>query len=76
MKTITFEAIELPTASEAMQHYYASGYGDRVIAVNGKYYLVKRAEAERLESAGVEFAYVVDHDLPDGRNVIMTVPVN
>ncbi len=76
MNSITFEAIEFPTASEAIQHYYASGYGDRVFALDGKYYLIKKAEAERLEVAGIEFAYVVDHDLPDGRNVIITVPVN
>ena len=76
MKTVTFEAIAFETAHEAIQHYYASGYGDRVIALVGKYYLVKKAEAERLEASALEFAYVVDHDLPDGRNVILTVPVN
>lgn len=76
MKTMTFEAIEFPTANEAIQHYYASGYGDRVIALQGKYYVTKEAEADRLARARVEFAYVFDHDRPDGRNVIMTVPVN
>ncbi|GMU38250.1 MAG: hypothetical protein KJ057_09720 [Phycisphaerae bacterium] len=76
MKTVTFEAIEFETASEAIQHYYASGYGNDVIALDGKYYVVKKAEADRLAEAGLEFAYVFDHDLPDGRNVILTVPVN
>ncbi|MCC7291481.1 MAG: hypothetical protein IT449_05400 [Phycisphaerales bacterium] len=76
MKTMTIEAIEFDSAHEAIQHYYAGGYGDRVIALDRKYYLLKQAEAERLETAGVEFAYVFDHDLPDGRNVLMTVPVN
>lgn len=76
MKTITFEAMEFPTASEAIQHYYASGYGDRIIRLNGHYYLTKQEEAERLEITGVEFAYVCDHEMPDGRNVIVTVPVN
>ena len=76
MKTVTFEAMEFETANEAIQHYYASGYGDRVVVLRGTYYLVKQAEAERLEASGIEFAYVCDHDLPDGRNVIITVPVN
>ncbi len=76
MKTMTFEAIEFDSAHEAIQHYYASGHGDRVIQLGGKAYLTTEAEAERLAAAGVEFAYVFDHDLPDGRNVIMTVPVN
>lgn len=76
MKTLTFKAIEFPTAHEALQHYYASGYGDRVIRLGGKAYVTTKAEADRLAAAGVEFAYVFDHDRPDGRNVIMTVPVN
>jgi hypothetical protein len=74
--TITFEAIEFDNAHEAIQHYYASGYGDDVISLGGKYYLVKRAEAERIEVAGVEFAYVHDHVMPDGEHRIVTVPVN
>ena len=74
--TITFEAIEFDTAGEAIQHYYASGYGDAVISLGGKYYVTKRGEADRLAEAGSEFAYVFDHDMPDGSNRIMTVPVN
>jgi hypothetical protein len=74
--TIEFRAIEFDNADEAIQHYYASGYGDRVISLGNRYYVTHRAEAERLEAAGIEFAYVFDHDLPDGRNVIVTVPVN
>ena len=73
---ITFEGIEFDNAHEAIQHYDASGYGDDVISLNRKYYLVKRAEAQRLEKAGVEFAYVHDHEMPDGSHRIMTVPVN
>ena len=73
---ITFEAIEFDNAHEAIQHYYASGYGDDVILLGGKYYLVKRAEAERIEAAGIEFAYVHDHEMPDGEHRIVTVPVN
>lgn len=75
MKTITFRAIEFESADEAIQWTYASGRGEAVY-VGGKYYTMEKAEAERLAAAGVEFAYLFDHDLPDGRNVIITVPVN
>lgn len=74
--TIEFQAIEFDSADEAIQHYYASGYGDAVIALDGKYYVTRKTEAERLAVAGVEFAYVFDHDMPDGTNRIITVPVN
>lgn len=74
--TITFEAIEFDTADEAIQHYYASGYGDAVISLGRKYYVTTRAEADRIAAAGIEFAYVFDHDMPDGTKRIMTVPVN
>lgn len=74
--TIEFEAIEFDTTDEALQHYSASGYGDAVIAVNRRYYVVRNAEANRLAAAGVEFAYVCDHEMPDGTFRIMTVPVN
>lgn len=74
--TIEFEAIEFETAGEAIQHYYASGYGDDVIALAGKYYLTRKAESERIAAAGVEFAYLHDHEMPDGTHRIVTVPVN
>ena len=44
--TITFEGIEFDHADKALQHYDASGYGDRVISLDGKYYVTKRAERE------------------------------
>ena len=74
--TATFEAIEFDSAGEALQHYSASGYGDAVISLKGKYYVTKRAEADRIAAARIEFAYVFDHDMPDGTSRIMTVPVN
>jgi len=74
--TITFNAIEFTNVHEAFQHYDASGYGDSVISLNGKYYLTYKPEAERLAAAGIEFAYVFDHEMPDGSWRIMTVPVN
>ncbi|MDZ4689078.1 MAG: hypothetical protein SH850_28725 [Planctomycetaceae bacterium] len=74
--TITFEVIEFDNAGDAIQHYEASGYGDGVIALDAKYYVTKRAETDRLAEAGIEFAYVFDHEMPDGEHRIMTVPVN
>ena len=74
--TIEFHAIEFGSADEAIQHYYASGYGDRVISLGGKYYVTRKAEAERLAAAGVEFAYWLLHDMPDGTERVVTVPVN
>ena len=74
--TIEFTAIEFASADEALQHYYADPKVDRVIQLNGRHYALKQAEAERLEAAGVSFAYVFDRDRADGKNVIVTVPVN
>jgi hypothetical protein len=58
--TMTFQAIEFDNANEAIQYYDASGYGDDVISLDGKYYLTRKAEAERL----------------DGQHRLITVPVN
>jgi hypothetical protein len=74
--TIEFEAIEFDTADEALQHFNASGYGDGVITLEGRYYVTRDAEADRLAAAGCAFAYVCDHQMPDGTFQIVTVPVN
>lgn len=68
---MTIKAIEFNTADEAIQHYYASGYGDRVILLGSKYYVTRKTEADRLDAAGIEFAYLFD----DGIRT-MAVPVN
>ena len=75
-KTIEFEAVEFATANEAFQHYYASGYGDKVIRLDGQYYVIRQAEADRLAASGVEFAYLHIHDMPDGSERIIAVPIN
>lgn len=72
--TIDIQGIEFDTADEAVQ--YAEAGGGRAVLLDGKRLVVATAEAHRMEEAGVEFAYLVDHDLPDGRRRIMTVPVN
>jgi hypothetical protein len=73
--TITYEAIEFETASEAIQHTDASGRGV-AISVRGQAMVVDQNDAHRLEAAGVEFAYLHDHEMPDGSHRIVTVPVN
>jgi hypothetical protein len=73
--TITYEAIEFETDSEAIQHTDASGRGV-AISVRGQAMAVDQNDAHRLEAAGVEFAYLCDHEMPDGSNRIVTVPVN
>lgn len=74
--TIEFTAIEFDNADEAIQHTYADPRDGVGVLLGGKHYVMQKTEAERLAAAGVEFAYLFDHDLPDGRNIIMTVPVN
>ena len=73
--TIEFQATEVETAHEAMQWTEADGRGVAV-RVDGKNLVVDRAEADRLAAAGVEFAFLCDHEMPDGEHRIVTVPVN
>ena len=74
--TIEFTAIEFDNADEAIQHTYADPRDGVAVLLGGKHYVMQKTEAERLAAVGVAFAYLFDHDLPDGRNIIMTVPVN
>jgi hypothetical protein len=73
--TIEFEGIEFATAHKAIQWTDAAGRGVAIL-VNRRNYVVEQAEADRLDMAGVEFAYLRDHEMPDGEHRIMTVPVN
>ena len=73
--TIEFRAIEFETAHEAIQWTEADGRGVAVM-VDGKNFVVGRAEADCLAGAGVELAYLCDHEMPEGEHRIMTVPVN
>jgi hypothetical protein len=69
-KTILVSALEFPTTDEAIQHTYAAGWG-KAMVLGDKKLVVEEQEAHRPEAAGVEFAYLCDHN---GR--IVTVPVN
>jgi hypothetical protein len=44
--------------------------------LRGKPMVVAQADCDRLAAAGVEFAYLFNHEMPDGSFRIMTVPVN
>jgi hypothetical protein len=68
--TIEFEAVEFPSAQEAIQHSFASRQGEAIL-LGGKHLVVSGGDADRLAAAGVCFAYLCDDA---GR--IVTVPVN
>lgn len=73
--TIEIRGIEFSTAHEAIQERDAAGIGE-AITVGGKVLLVYPAEVERLTNAGVSFAHLCDHEMPDGSHRIVTIPVN
>lgn len=60
---------EFATAAEAIR--YAREHRPVAIAIDGRYRVVTQAEADRLQAAGVEFAYLTE---VDGR--VVSVPVN
>jgi hypothetical protein len=67
---ITIRATEHRSANDALQYLQVSGDDDAILVAN-KYLTAKRAEVERIAAAGIEFAYLVDH-----QGKIMTIPVN
>lgn len=75
MATIEFTAFEFESAGEALQHAEADRRGVP-ISCGDKYLVVEQVDADRLAAGGVEFAYLVDHEMPDGTFRIMTIPIN
>ena len=73
--TIEITGIEFESADEAIQHMNASGCGV-AISLDGVAMVVEQAEADRLAEHQIEFAYLVDHEMPNGSWRIMTIPVN
>jgi len=71
---MTYQAIEFDSADEALQH--ANAASGEAILLYGQPLVVSQDDAHRLHAAGVEFAYLVDHDLPDGTSRILSIPVN
>lgn len=74
MKNSTFKGIEFETAGDALQHTEAAG--GEAILLGHQYFVVTKDEAIRIAAADVEFAYLVQHEMPDGDYHIMTIPVN
>ena len=72
---ISYHAIECESATDAIQEANAGGFGE-AIQLGGKPMVVPQADCDRLAAAGVGFAYLCDHEMPDGSFRIMTVPVN
>jgi hypothetical protein len=71
-REISIRATEHPNAYEAIQHLSVSG-DEHAILVGDKYLTTSKAEVEKIDRAGIEFAYLIDHEAT-GR--IMTVPIN
>jgi len=72
--TIEIRGIEFKSSIDAAEH--ATIEGGVAILVEGRRLVVSRAEADRLGAAGVEFAYIHNHRMPDGTYRIVHVPIN
>ena len=74
-EVIYIKAIECESNTDALQWADASGQGEAVL-IDGAPMVVPQDDLDRLEAAGVEFAYLHNHQMPDGSYRIVTVPVN
>ena len=74
MRDVTFKVTEFEMAGATIQHAEAAGC--EAILLGGRNFVMTQDEANRVATAGVEFAYLVQHEMPDGDCRIMTVPVN
>lgn len=73
--TIQMHAIECLDAHEALKIARESECGAAIL-LGDRHYAIYRPEAERLEVAGVKFAYLHEVVRADGSPVITTVPIN
>ena len=69
--TITFHAREFRTVHEALQWADAGG---GVPILLDRPMVATQDDVDRLAAAGVAFAFLIDHELPDGARRIMTIP--
>lgn len=67
---LTMTATHHPGGFEALQHLECSS-DDVAVIIDGEHYTMQRAEADRLETAGVEMAYLYRRG-----GKVLTVPVN
>lgn len=72
--TIEIRGFECDSADDALS--WANAGGGDAIMIGGKYLVCPESETDRIETLGVEFAKLVDHEMPDGTNRIMTIPIN
>ena len=72
MRTIRFEATEFETAREAIEYAGATACGVAIL-LDGRHYVVAEETADRLQNAGVEFAFVA---YAERLGRIVTIPVN
>ncbi len=68
-RTLKFLALPCTTSREAVSR--AAATGGEAILLDGRKLVVSPEDAEKLEIAGISFAYLCDH-----YGQIMTVPVN
>ncbi|HMO84628.1 MAG TPA: hypothetical protein PKC18_06880 [Lacipirellulaceae bacterium] len=73
---IAFQAIECESMTDALQWADARGQGEAVLIEGHGPMVVPQTDLDRLAGAGVGFAYLFNHEMPDGSYRIVTVPVN
>lgn len=73
--TLKIKAFEFTTIAEALAWLDADGRG-KVITVADKVLVVDEVEANRIETAGIEFAYIYEAAMPDETYRTISVPVN
>jgi hypothetical protein len=75
---IKIKGIECNDENDAMERIDADNPADRrrVISIGNKLLVLEPAEADRIAAMGIEFAYLFDHEMPDGTHRLITVPVN
>lgn len=73
--TLAIEAIAFDRAGEALEHLATGGHGQAIL-LDGRYLVVGRADVDRLAAGRVAFAYLCSHELPDGSQRFVAIPVN
>jgi hypothetical protein len=71
---IELKAIEFATDHEAVQWTEADGRGVAILL--DRPLVADQSDADRLAASGADFAYLFDHEAPDGEHRIVTIPVN
>jgi len=73
---MTINAIKCDSWIDAIQYASASGRGQAVSVCGCGPLVAEQDELDRLEAAGVSFAYLHDYTMADGSVRIVSVPVN